>query len=405
MYRIFLSLIVMMIVTTASMAQGMSQYDFNAPFGWCGCTSLTDGDACKVTGGGEGSRDTLVSTGEDMRKQITKALRENDIVVLDGSHGDFIISKRIEMDDLRDKTIVGINGARISTQFKIDAEIRNLLNSKNVKQYVSASTGNGGFILSNGKKVKEERESVVRQTLIDYLKDDNETYRDAGVFSFDRSENIIMRNLTFVGPGSIDVGGSDLMTISHASKHIWIDHCDFIDGMDGNFDINSYSDFITISWCRFKYTENSFDHSNTNLIGSSDREFGNGEDNLNVTYYACNWDKGCDQRMPMVRFGTVHLLNNLYSCEGCTRAVNPRFHSEVLIEGNVFTKGVKRIFQQNDAKSVIFRNNSYAEKFKQPADLGSMSLPYSYAAMPVDSVEAEVRKYCGATLENPLEIK
>lgn len=396
------TLVVMLMMSLVAISQDMSQYDLNSPFGWCNSTSLTEGDACKVQGGANGTQVTLVSDGTDMRKKITKAIHQYDVVVLDGSNGDFTISEVIRLEGLNNKTIVGINNARLTTQFKLTPEIRSLLDSKNVRSYVSAATGNGGFTLSNGKRVKEERESVVRQTLIDYLNDAEETYREMGVFSFNGLENIIVRNITFVGPGSIDVGGNDLMTISHASKHIWIDHCDFIDGMDGNFDINSYSDFITISWCRFHYTENSYDHSNTNLIGSSDRERGNGEDNLNVTYYACNWDTGCDQRMPMVRFGTVHLLNNLYTCVGSSRCINPRFNSEVLIEGNVFVKGVKNIFQENDAKSVMFLNNLYVEKFKQPKDKGNIKIPYTYKPMPTDKVEAEVTKYCGATLANPL---
>lgn len=403
-------LLSLLMVTMTAMSQKLSKYDANAPFGWANATSLEDGDNYKVTGANEidtaltAKKITLVSNGQDMIKEIKNAIRKNDIIVFDGSNGDFIVSKSISLTAIKNKTIVGINNARISTKLKLTQAIHDTLNAKHVEQYVSSRKGGTGFVLSNGARVKEERESVVRQTLIDVLNDPAENYRESGLFGFNGVENIIIRNLTFVGPGSVDVGGKDIMTLSHSCKHIWIDHCDFIDGMDGNFDINSYSDFITISWCRFKYTDRSFDHANTNLIGSSDREEGNGEDNLNVTYYACNWDAGCDQRMPMVRFGTVHLLNNLYTCVGNSMAVNPRFHSEVLIEGNVFGKGVKKIFKENDAKSVVFKDNCYAEKFSQPDNHGKVLIPYKYNAMPAAEVSNEVSTYCGATLADPLKI-
>ncbi len=380
--------------------------DLNRPFGWANCTSLTSGDDYRVTGGkavAAPSTITLTSTGSDMRSTLTKAIRENDIIILDGSKGDFIVSSTMSLKDLQDKTIVGINGARVCTEFYLSPEIHQLMNDKKVLEQ-NTSKADRELVLSNGKRVGEPREYLVRQTLIDKMQDPDEKFRSAGLFSFSNCRNIIIRNLSLQGPGAIDVGGNDLLTLSRGTSHVWVDHVDFCDGMDGNFDINSFSDFITVSWCRFHYSERTFIHANTNLVGSSDKAANNGEDNLNVTYAFCEWGPGCDQRMPMVRFGTIHLLNDLYTCAGNSAAANPRFQSEMLIEGCYFAEGVKKIFSQKEAKAYIFKGNHYTEKFKQPADLGSVTLPYRYEAIPVGDVPSVVGQHVGATLSDPLSI-
>lgn len=385
--------------------QKISKYDLNAPFGWAQCTSLTEGDAYRVTGGAGGKQITLVSDGKDMRERIMNAIRDYDVVILDGRGGDFIVSSTMRMKDVHNRTIVGINGARICTQFYCSPEIHKMLNDEKVLNYATAGNGTA-LVLSNGQKVKEPREHKIRQLLIDRDNDQEELFRNSGLFNMSGFENVIFRNLVLVGPGAIDVGGDDLMTASHSTRHIWVDHCEFVDGMDGNFDINSMSDFITISWCIFRYTERTFIHANTNLVGANDNAAFNGEDNLNVTYANCIWDKGCDQRMPMVRFGTVHLMNCLYECVNNSAAVNPRKSSEVLIDRCYFGQGVKNIFKQTDAKAYQFNDNIYTEVFTQPADLNTVHIPYRYKGMNTKLVPAVLRAAngAGATLANPLAI-
>lgn len=392
-------------LVTVCHAQQLSQYDLNAPFGWAQCTSLTTGDAYNVTGGAGGRQITLVSDGEDMRERIMDAIRDYDIIVLDGKGGDFLVSSTMRMQDIHNRTIVGINGARVCTQFYCSPEIHKMLNDEKVLELGTSGDGNV-YTLSNGQRVKEPREHKIRQLLIDRNNDQKEKYREAGLFNMSGFENVIFRNLILVGPGAVDVGGDDLMTASHGTKHLWVDHCEFIDGMDGNFDINSKSDFITISWCIFRYTERTFIHANTNLVGANDNAQFNGEDNLNVTYANCIWDKGCDQRMPMARFGTIHIMNCLYDCVNNTAAVNPRRNSEVLLDRCYFGKGVKNIFKQTDAKAYQFNDNYYTEKFKQPKDFNSVHIPYRYTGMKTKLVPSVLRagNGSGATLADPLKI-
>ena len=380
------------------------QADLNRPFGWANCTSLTSGDDYQVTGGNAKTHPrqiTLVSHRGDMQQDIIDAINAYDVIVLDGRMGDFDVSSIMRFEGLHDKTIVGINNARVCTRFFLNEEIHRLMDERHVLDAVTSSNGTA-FSLSNGRNVHEEREYRVRQLLIDYLNDPDENYRNAGLFSLSDCHNLVMRNLTLVGPGAIDVGGADLLTCSRGCQHLWIDHCDFMDGMDGNFDINSFSDLITISWCRFHYTGRTYIHANTNLVGSSDRATSNGEDNLNVTFAFCEWGPGCDQRMPMARFGTIHLLNNYYNCAGNSAAINPRFHAQFLIEGNYFERGVTRIFTQRDPLSYVFVGNHYSEPFDQPANLGQTVIPYSYAGIATAEVAVTVGRQAGATLTDPL---
>ena len=44
-----------------------------------------------------------------MRSTLIKAIKENDIIIFDGSKGDFIVSSTMSLKDLQNKTIVGIN--------------------------------------------------------------------------------------------------------------------------------------------------------------------------------------------------------------------------------------------------------------------------------------------------------
>ena len=384
-----------------------TEYDQDKPFGFCTRTSRTDAaSTLEVTGGGcytypipddfTGKVIVLKSNGNDMKRTIEEAILQNDIIIFDGSDGDFLVSKNVEIS-ASSKTLLGINNARLCTLWSITKEIRDALNQAGVPS-MSTDRGTGGT-LSNGHRVGEEAEYNTRQMIINMTGDTKENYRHSGVLTLHRCQNIIIRNLKFVGPGSIDVGGSDLLSFI-ASRNCWIDHCDFTDGMDGNFDITQSSDFNTVSWCTFSYTDRSYMHQNTNLIGNSDRE---ATSYLNTTFAFCWWGAGCRQRMPMARVGKIHMLNNYFSSTTANNCINPRKNSEVLIEGNYFEKGVKRYYSQKDAISVTWADSNFAEeknKMGEPASMGeAVTVPYAYTVAPYADVPAAVKKHAGATLK------
>lgn len=395
---IFFSLLALTQIVSAT------DYDINKPFGFCTRSSRTDATCTfEVTGGGcytypipktfKGKVVVLKSNGQDMRQTIEDAIQQHDVVVLDGSNGEFFVSRNVSVS-VSGKTLLGINNACIRTQWHVTDEIKAALDAAGVP---SMSTSGGGGTLPNGQRVREETEYNTRKMIIEMTGDNKESYRKSGILSLIECQNIVIRNIMFRGPGSIDVGGNDLMSCVNKTKNCWIDHCAFIDGMDGNFDITGMSDFITVSWCTFSYTEHSYMHQNTNLVGYSDREV---PGYLNTTFAFCWWGTGCKQRMPMVRVGKIHMLNNYFTSTTANNCINPRVNSEFLIEGNYIEKGVKRYYSQNGAIAVTWTADNYvAEDSSLPTSVGAIvTVPYDYSVAPYRDVPIVVKKGAGATL-------
>lgn len=398
-----------LVLLSLSLTLTASSYDLQKPFGFC-TRSSRNSDASQyaynITGGGcyeypvtGVSSDkvvTLTSTGNDMKSAISNAIKNYDVIIFDGSQGDFLLSSTISFSGISGKTLLGINKARLCTTWFATQEIIDELNDAGVPD-MSTSSGTGGT-LSNGTYVSEQAEYNTRQIIINMTGDFTEAYRSSGIFYFNGCRNLIIRNLQFVGPGSIDVGGSDLLSF-FGTTNCWVDHCDFTDGMDGNFDITQRADFNTVSWCTFSYTDRSYMHQNTNLIGSSDSEARNF---LNTTFAFNWWGANCRARMPMSRVGKIHLLNNYYTCTGSGTCINPRINSEFLVEGNYFAEGVYHYYSQSNATAVTWQDNNYiteSEAQSMPESFGpTVTVPYSYTVADCSVVPMEVGTYAGATL-------
>jgi len=73
---------------------------------------------------------------------------------------------------------------------------------------------------------------------------------------------------------------------------------------DGQLDITNASNFVTVTWNRF------IDHDKVMLIGSSDGASAD-RGKLKVTLHH-NFFESLGQRVPRVRFGQVHVYDNLY---------------------------------------------------------------------------------------------
>lgn len=123
-----------------------------------------------------------------------------------------------------------------------------------------------------------------------------------------RSWNLIIRNLHFQDyyDDGINIGGD----LTH---HVWVDHCTFghpttrptdTEHPDGGCDVKDGASFVTISWCVFR---NSW---KTSLVGHSDNNGATDVGRLKVTYVN-NHFLNTNSRNPRVRFGEVHVLNNL----------------------------------------------------------------------------------------------
>ena len=172
------------------------------------------------------------------------------------------------------------------------------------------------------------------------------------------ADNVIVRNLTVSDatdcfpewdPSDTGAGNwnSRYDNISvWTSEHVWIDHNTLDSGAlppsdletvygrpyevhDGLLDITHSSDLVTVSYNVFG------EHDKTMLIGSSDgRTEDRGE--LRVTLHHNHWiDIG--QRAPRVRYGQVHVYNNLYEqtqSEGFSYYWGVGKESQLYVENN-----------------------------------------------------------------------
>lgn len=226
-----------------------------------------------------------------------------------------------------------------------------------------------------------------------------------------KASNIIVRNIVIQGPGSNADQAWDNLTIEGESKNIWIDHCEFWDGQDGNADVVKGSDNVTFTWCIFGYKKKST-HNLSNLVGSSDNEPVS-EGKLNVTYMF-NWWKAANQRKPRCRYGNVHVVNNLLTGDASITngtdvlGVSAGHMCKVRTERNVFINESNPIYMGNangtGVNEVI--DNIFTNCSGNTRGTGtSFTPPYEYTSfmLKASEVEAAVKANAGATLKNPTE--
>lgn len=232
------------------------------------------------------------------------------------------------------------------------------------------------------------------------------TADNSGIIYVKRCTNIVFRNLTLEGPGAYDTDGWDNMTLDNCTN-VWVDHCEFQDGLDGNFDIKNASDYITVTWCKFIYNKapipdgpgGSDDHRFSDLFGSSDGATAD-RGHLRITMQNNWWAQGCVARMPRVRFGKVHMVNNLFNSTVASQCVQAGFEADLLIESNVF-ENVKRPIDlmNNDFTAITQQNNIFLNTTGNTSGSGTaFTPPYTLAITPVANVKSQVMAGAGATL-------
>lgn len=273
-----------------------------------------------------------------------------------------------------------------------------------VTNHISSDKSNLTIMALPGKKLISNKQNATESGIL-YLK----------------GNNIIIRNIIFEGPGAFDCDGWDNLCLDKATN-VWVDHCDFQDGCDGNFDIKGTADNITVTWCRFRYlkaprprdagdtnSDHTDDHRFSNLVGSGSSDKPT-DGTYNITYGFCWWDEGCKQRMTRCRNCLIHYLNCYWnssvadyyigpekaSCyfEGCTFAGNANSPSKIW---NVFNHTT------NYCKFVNCTGNL-------PSDAGSVSAPtYAYDQLSAATAKNYVtNSTCGAgatlTVTNTAEV-
>lgn len=244
-----------------------------------------------------------------------------------------------------------------------------------------------------------------------------------GGFDLNGVKNVVIRNLVIQGPGACDnacgnagEARQDGVTVIHGSSNIWLDHLDVVDSEDGNVDITQQSDFVTVSWTRFRYTALSYpsghpgySHRFSNLIGGSDDARKEGADKLRVTFFKTWWADGVAERMPRVRFGKVHVANSLFTSTDPGQAHNVRagLRANLLIEGNVFVGQNKPVdLYHGDYAAVTARNNDFKHaKGNTLGDQPAFAPPYTLNLTDTRDLQSELINPitgAGATLTWPV---
>ena len=225
----------------------------------------------------------------------------------------------------------------------------------------------------------------------------------SGILFVKRSSNIIIRNITFEGPGAYDCDGNDNLCFENVTN-AWVDHCDFQDGCDGNFDNKSTTDNVTVSWCRFRYLKapkaggsgGADDHRFTNLLGASSSDKPS-DGTYNFTWAYCWWDDGCKERMIRCRNAELHFLNCYWNSSVANYYVGPE-NAKAYFEGCTFAgkaNTTKLIFKSYGGTNACKFVNCSG---KLPSNSGTVNAPtYTYDKLSADNAKSMVTNTsCGA---------
>ena len=124
-----------------------------APWGWAVCSDEA-GTAYTLSGGcfTDATKVTLTALGggQSDDAQIKQAIAQKDIIILDGSNGDFILNEYISVS-AKNKTIIGINNARLCTKFYLTADDITYLKAQNLEGLSSTDQYTG--ILPDGTEI------------------------------------------------------------------------------------------------------------------------------------------------------------------------------------------------------------------------------------------------------------
>jgi pectate lyase len=223
-----------------------------------------------------------------------------------------------------------------------------------------------------------------------------------GSIQIDNDINVIVRNLIVVGNNCSDASncedGADAISINGGSHHVWVDHCDISNGSDGNLDVVDASDFVTVSWTKFSYSGTSRTHRYSNLVGDDDNATADAG-KLGVTYHHCWWADRVQERMPRVRYGRVHLFNNLWTSSGNDQCVQLGTNGNIRMENNVFI-GVTNPINSTDynpgSGAVTATGTVTMSTTGSSANRGTAWTPtsitgYTYTLEPTSGLETAIR--------------
>ena len=287
------------------------------------------------------------------------------------------------------------------------SDLRKYAEAGNYTIYVKPGTytvpSKSAIKVGNNVTIYGYQGAILAQTYTGTTKEDNTIMNVAG-------KNVIIRNLTFKGAGAVDKDAGDCLHVQ-GGTNVWLDHLDVYDGEDGNLDVINGANYVTISWTRFHYTSASKEHQFSNLIGNSDGKTSD-DGKLKTTLHHNWWDDGVKERMPRVRYGQVHVANNLFTTNSSSTCVRAGKSADLRVENNVFIGVNNPIDLYNGDYKAVYSGGNYTENIKKgSASSGTNKNAFtpSYSMKLTDvSTQAKayalrdsIKLYSGATLPDP----
>lgn len=367
-----------------------------APWGWATCADES-GTAFTLSGGNFSNATTVtlkaLGNNQSDDSQIKTAIATKDIIIFDGSNGDFILNEYIKIS-AKNKTLIGINNARLCTKFFLTADDITYLKKQNLDGLSSTDQYTG--TLPDGTEITCDRRAFfTKKAMMELQYQKTGVYslpNKAGIFSIgEECDNIIIRNISLIGPGSVDIDGVDLIT--NMGTHVWVDHCTFVDSQDGALD-SKRCDWATYTYNHFYYTSRSYSHAYTCGCGWAD-----GQMTLHLTFASNLWGTGCVRRLPQCGDCYVHLVNNYHNCPGNSVGMTINDNCKALVEGNFAASGVNSpLTGSGTGRQVTARGNNFSA-----SSVGSeVTVPYEYTKIAATDVPANLtgEEGAGATLGN-----
>jgi pectate lyase len=182
----------------------------------------------------------------------------------------------------------------------------------------AASTASPSLIRINGLISGTQNISLASNKII---KGSPNSGLDGFGFRMQRVRNIEIHNLSF------NNANLDAIMIDSSFK-VLVRHCSFQQSQDEHISIKNGADSISIAWNHFT------DQQNVILIGNSDNFAASDSAKFHVSIYH-NWFNNVQEQNPRIRFGTVHIFNNLYE-DISQYAIASTMGAKVYVEKNVF---------------------------------------------------------------------
>lgn len=206
-----------------------------------------------------------------------------------------------------------------------------------------------------------------------------------GTIRMDGVTNVILKNIKINAP-KISGANQDAIAIANSSSMVWVTHCEIYDWTDGSCDITKSSDFVTVSWCKF-YQTTIYDHALAMLIGANPADADNGK--LHVTVHHNYFGDMIEDRCPRVRWGSVHVYNNVYDSDSTGTGVNTSYitmgyNAHIRSENNYFKTGEDAyLYKETPDQGICFASGDhfvagFGGSLTEPTDSGVFTPPYSY---------------------------